>query len=331
MTHSIIPVFVPHLGCPHNCVFCNQRKIAGTLSAPTPDGVRLIIEDGLKKAGRPAELAFYGGSFTAVDKKLQTALLGAAQPFLDAGDVSGIRVSTRPDCIDGEILETLKKYGVKTVELGAQSTDDEVLRLSGRGHTKKDISDASKLIKNAGLNLILQVMCGLPGDTREKDIKTAKDCAGLNPDGARIYPVVVLEDTPLYDRMKEGRYRPITVSEACDTASGMLEVFEDADIPVIRIGLNASDELSNGAAVAGAYHPALGEMARSRLYLKRAEALLSSAPPLPGEVILGVNKSCLSLMAGQKKENRKKLAELYPDIRIKIKAADVSPGKVIIM
>ncbi|MCX7615328.1 MAG: radical SAM protein, partial [Clostridiales bacterium] len=169
MKYSIIPIFIPHLGCPHNCVFCNQRKIAGTLKSPTPYEVRALIEKGLLVSGHPAEIAFYGGSFTAIDTKLQESYLDTAYTFIKTGLVSNVRLSTRPDCIDDKTILRLKKYGVTTVELGAQSMDDGILKLSGRGHTKKDIIEASRKIKNSGMKLILQMMCGLPGDTREKD------------------------------------------------------------------------------------------------------------------------------------------------------------------
>ncbi len=329
MKRSIIPIFVPHLGCPHECVFCNQRKIAGTQRAPSPGEVRALIEEGLCASGKSPEIAFYGGSFTAVDRSLQEALLDAAHPYVRSGRVSSIRVSTRPDCIDGDILAILKGYGVATIELGAQSTDDDVLKRSGRGHTARDIADAANQVKDAGLLLILQLMCGLPGDTREKDVNSAKEAAALKPDGARIYPVVVLRDTALYERYRDGSYVPLGIEEAASVASDMLEVFEDAGIPVIRIGLNPTEELSNGAAAAGAYHPALGEMTRSRLYFKRALGLLSGASLL--EAVFGVNPSCISLMVGQKRENIMKLQELFPGVRFKIKPAEVPPGRVILL
>jgi histone acetyltransferase (RNA polymerase elongator complex component) len=247
------------------------------------------------------EVAFYGGSFTAIDAARQEA-------FLDAASVPGvkIRLSTRPDCVDVEVIARLLRYPVETVELGAQSMDDEVLLRSGRGHTAEDVRKASALIKNTGFKLILQAMAGLPGDEGTW-ADTARALAELHPDGTRIYPVVVIENTELCDMWRRGEYRALTVSEGADAAAEMLEIFEGAGIPVIRVGLNPTEDLSGGDAVAGAYHPALGEMARSRIFLKR---ILREVGGHSGRVSVYVPRGKTSQAVGIRRENILKLAEL---------------------
>ncbi|MBQ7896406.1 MAG: radical SAM protein, partial [Oscillospiraceae bacterium] len=198
---SIIPVFVPHLGCPNNCVFCNQRRISGSQQPATAQTVKDAIQQAaaLPHTGAKRQLAFYGGSFTAIPVDEQRALLAAAKEYIDSGELSSIRLSTRPDAIDAEVLRRLKEYGVETIELGAQSLCNEVLRLSGRGHSAEAVENASRLIKEAGFKLILQMMTGLPGDSIERSIETAEKIIALKPDGVRIYPTVIVKDTALYD------------------------------------------------------------------------------------------------------------------------------------
>lgn len=301
---SIIPVFVPHLGCPNDCVFCNQRRISGSTVSATAETVREAVRNAvsLDTAGRKRQLAFYGGSFTAIPRAEQESLLAAAKEYLDSGELDSVRLSTRPDAIDGEVLERLLRYGVETVELGAQSMDDGVLCLSGRGHTAADVENASRQIKAAGLKLILQMMTGLPGDTDEKDIETAKKLIALRPDGVRIYPTVIVRDTALYDLWRCGRYPEHTVEDAVRVCAKLLPLFEEAGVPVIRLGLNPTEELSGGAAAGGAYHPALGELVRARIMLERArEAMRGVAPG--SSVIIHVAPSKLSQTIGQHRSN----------------------------
>lgn len=212
---SIIPVFVPHLGCPNDCVFCNQRRISGSAVPATADTVKEAIESAaaLPHTGAKRQLAFYGGSFTATVGE-QTALLDMAKAYLDRGVIDSVRLSTRPDAIDGAVLARLKGYGVETIELGAQSMDEEVLRLSGRGHTAEDVKEASRLIKAAGFQLILQMMTGLPGDTEEKSLETARALIALAPDGVRVYPTVIVRDTALFDLWRAGLYKEHSVEDA---------------------------------------------------------------------------------------------------------------------
>lgn len=273
--NRIIPIFIPHAGCPNACVFCNQRKIAGTLAPPTPEEVRRQIAQGLGKSGGPCEVAFYGGSFTAIPEGMQNAYLAAAGGFLHR--LSGIRLSTRPDAMDDAIALRLKGFGVTTVELGVQSMDDRVLALAKRGHSAHDTEKAAEGVKKNGIKLILQIMPGLPGDTPAGAVKTAETVGDLRPDGVRVYPVVVVEGTELADMWRRGEYRPMTLDEAAEVCAQIAEILAAQGIPVIRMGLNPSEELSGGGALAGAYHPAFGELVKSRILLKKVGRMLENA------------------------------------------------------
>ena len=302
---SILPVFVPHLGCPHQCVFCDQRSISGQKEAVSADTVRRAIEEAaaLSPKGAGRQLAFYGGSFTAVDPRLQEELLGAAREALDRGEIESIRLSTRPDAIDWGTLERLKRFGVRTVELGAQSMDEEVLRLSERGHSPEDVRRAASMIREAGFELVLQMMTGLPGDTEEKCAATAKALIELHPNAVRIYPTVIVKGTRLHAMWLKGEYREHSVEEAVAWCARILPLFDQARIPVIRLGLNPTEELSGGEAVAGAYHPALGELVKSRILLEKARACLAGSA-FGSEVTLGIGSRYLSQLVGQKGCNR---------------------------
>lgn len=314
---GIIPVFIPHLGCPHDCAFCNQKRISGALSPATAGDVAREIELGLTRCRAPAQLAFYGGSFTAIPVSEQLSLLGAAQPYLRSGGLESIRLSTRPDAIDGPILERLRAHGVSVIELGAQSMDDEVLQKSGRGHSAEDTVRASQLIRRAGFSLVLQMMTGLPGSDAQRDIETARRIIALSPDAVRVYPTVIIRDTPLYDLWRAGKYAEHTVEAAVGVCARILPLFEGAGIPVIRLGLNPTDELSGGSAAGGAYHPALGELVKSRVLLNRARELLRQAPP-PRDVTLAVSPRCLSQMAGQHRCNIEALRAEFCLDKVKI-------------
>lgn len=343
---SIIPVFIPHLGCPHDCVFCNQKRISGSLLPAGADDVKRAIEGGLSHCAAPAQLAFYGGSFTAIPAPEQEALLSAAEPYLKSGLISDIRLSTRPDAIDTDILDRLRKYGVSTVELGAQSMSDRVLGLSGRGHSAQDTVRASKLIKESGFKLILQMMTGLPGSNDESDIETARCVIALRPDGVRIYPTVIIRDTAMYDMWRAGRYKEHTVEDAVRLCAEILPMFERAGINVIRLGLNPTDDLSGGDAAAGAYHPALGELVRSRIMLNRARELLKSGNtymPFHNQMceertvnneperklILAVAPGKVSQMVGQKRCNIQALKNEFGFDDIKVIEKAMPDGEVV--
>ncbi len=327
---SIVPVFVPHLGCPHRCVFCDQKRISGSSSSAGGQDVTRALERARALGISGAELAFYGGSFTAVSKARQEELLAVAQPYLREGLLRSIRLSTRPDAIEPAHLLWLKSLGVTTVELGSQSMDDEVLAACGRGHTAADTERAAGLIREAGLGLVLQMMTGLPGSTPDKDRATARRLIGLAPDGVRIYPTVILRDTALERLWRSGAYREHTVEEAVRLCADILPWFQAAGIPVIRLGLNPSEELSGGEAVAGAYHPALGELVLSEVFRRRAMELLRNIPA-GAEVCLGVHKSRVSVMTGQKRENIRRLTEDKGLRSLRVTAADCGPEEILLL
>ena len=322
----IIPIFVPHAGCPNNCVFCNQKRISGSLFSPSAETVR----DTLAKlpSGAGYELAFYGGSFTAIPDEKQEELLSAAKDALDRGAICSIRVSTRPDAIDSGKLERLRRHGVSCVELGVQSMCDDVLLASGRGHTAGDTVNAAGLIRRMGLGMILQMMTGLPGSSRDKDIETARQIIRLFPDGVRIYPTVIIRDTELEDMWKRGEYSPHTVEDAVEICARILLLFEDAGIPVIRLGLNPTEELSSGSAVAGAYHPALGELVRSRILREEMETLLDQHSTEKGGRVILVKENLLSAAVGQHRENLVWLKERFPHLDVKIRPYPLESARI---
>ncbi len=327
----IIPVFVPHLGCPNDCVFCNQRKISGQLSPATAQTVETELRAAADKLpeNTPAELAFYGGSFTAIPADEQEELLSAASPFLRLGLIDSIRVSTRPDCIDDIALSRLRRFGVSTIELGAQSMDDDVLLRSGRGHTADDTRKAAEKIKAAGFSLMLQMMTGLPGDTPEKSLYTARALAALSPYGVRIYPTVIIRDTALFDMWKAGLYKEHTVKEAVELCARIVPICEEKGIRIIRRGLNPTDDLSAGEAVAGAYHPALGSLVYSRIYLNKARELLKGHE---GEsLVVGVGKGKTPLFIGHKRENILALTREFSLKRLRAREENAENGDICIL
>lgn len=327
---QIIPVFIPHLGCPHDCVFCNQKRISGSLFPAGPEDVVREIELALGKlpAHSEPQLAFYGGSFTAIPVSEQETLLGAAKPYLDRGLISGVRLSTRPDAIDEAVLDRVEFYGVDTIELGAQSMIDDVLWRSGRGHKKADTDKASSMIKMRGFNLVLQMMTGLPGSSKERDIESAWRIASLSPDGVRIYPTVIIKDTELYDMWKRGEYAEHTVDQAVETCAEIIKIFENRGISIIRLGLNPTDELSGGSAAGGAYHPALGELVKGRIMLTKALSLLDKSSGKG--VVLGVNRSEVSQMIGQHRCNVDVICESLGFSWVKVVPAEVKKGEIVI-
>ena len=304
--HGNVALFVPHAGCPHRCSFCDQRAIAGTEERLTPDKVEaacLQAESRITLPGRQAELAFFGGSFTALPKKEMCALLDAALPFVRRGVFRGIRLSTRPDCVDEGILAALAGRSVTAVELGAQSMDDAVLVQNGRGHTAADVERAAGLIRARGLSQGLQMMSGLPGRPPDTDRETAARLAALRPDTMRIYPTVALRGTPLDGMVRSGAYIPPTLEETVALCAELLLFFEEErDIPVIRLGLHASPDLEQNR-VAGPWHPAFRELCEGRIYRDRAASLLRECGIPPGPVRLLVHPRALSAMIGQRRGN----------------------------
>ena len=320
----ILPVFIPHLGCPYACVYCNQHEITapdtgeaqarhdGPAAAPDADPFteldRLLR---LPPDGGERELAFYGGSFTCLPAEQQLRFLEPAAQALRDGVITSVRLSTRPDAVDLPTLERLRRYGVGTVELGAQSMRDEVLLRAGRGHTAEDVRAASALIRDQGFQLVLQMMTGLPGDDDKGALETARELIALRPDAVRIYPAVVVRGTRLAELWQAGEYREHSVEDAVRVCARLLPLFEAASVPVIRLGLNPTEELSSGAALAGAYHPALGELVRSRILRNRAEELLSAAETGGKTATLLVPPGRRSQMAGQHRCNVTWLRERF--------------------
>lgn len=260
----IIPVFVPFGGCTHQCVFCDQAGITGERSLPAFETVAPLVEKYLStwKGTGPRELAFYGGSFTGLPMEAQEGYLEASRPFIEGGLVDSVRISTRPDRIDSPTLGFLRSYGVKTIELGVQSMSDEVLKASGRGHTAEDTRRSASLIKGAGIRLGIQLMPGLPGDTEETILDTVDESVSLSPDFARLYPTLVLRNTPLFRLYERGEYAPWALEEMVRVCKEALERFQSASIPVIRVGLQTTEDLSLNL-VAGPYHPSFRQLIES--------------------------------------------------------------------
>ena len=300
---------MPDEGCPHRCSFCNQKTISGKTKRLRTEDIDSAVKTALESADcNKGEIAFFGGSFTAIDKDYMISLLERAKMYIDKGLFAGIRISTRPDCISEEILDILKHYGVTSIELGCQSMSDEVLRLNNRGHLAKDVVYSAGMIKSYGFEFGVQMMTGLYGDDNETAIETAKKLIALSPDTARIYPTVVLEGTHLEKLYKEGKYNPQTVEEAVSLCSKLLLMFHKADIPVIRLGLHSGGNVEEGF-VAGAYHPAFREKCESAVYYKKVKEILEKSNINKGEISITVGSKFVSQMTGQGKENIKKLSE----------------------
>ncbi len=325
MRHINIPIFIPHLGCPNQCVFCNQRTISGTVKFDITK-VRDIIEDSLRTVDSDdeVEIAFFGGSFTGIDRALMTELLEIAHSYIEKGSVQSIRCSTRPDYISEEILEILGRYGVKVIELGLQSGSARVLALSKRGHSFEDEKRACKLIVDGGFTLVGQMMIGLPGSTLEDEIRTAEFIISSGASYARIYPTVVFRDTELCSMTVSGEYTPLSVEEAAERSAEVLLHFIRAGVPVIRLGLCASENLSDERAYfAGPNHPALGELAYSALYRK---IIIDNAKKFSftDKDILKVTvaRGELSKAIGQRKRNKNLIKEILGVSRVDFNEGD---------
>lgn len=319
-----IPIFVPHKGCPFDCVFCNQKRITGKTDDVTPEKVRKTIIEYMQTL--PAkdciiEAAFFGGSFTGIPIAEQSALLGAAKEFKDSGKIHGIRLSTRPDYISGEILDNLLYYGVTTIELGVQSMDNGVLLKAGRGHTAEKTAEAVSLIKKYPFRLGLQMMTGLPGDTDEKAISTAKKIIALKPDIVRIYPTLTIRDTQLENMYLNGEYMPQTLEEAAELSKKLLLMFEESNINVIRIGLQSTEEIcENGSVVAGPVHSAFRELVESSIYFDIIKDRLKEG----AKADVYVCPSEISKAVGNRRCNILKFKNMNIDIKIH---ADRNLGK----
>jgi histone acetyltransferase (RNA polymerase elongator complex component) len=320
MRQTNISVFVPHIGCPHRCTFCDQRTISGEVKAPSAEDVRRTLAEqlpSLRSRGITAEIAFFGGSFTGIDRGYMISLLDASNAFVqsDPDVYTGIRCSTRPDFIDDEVLDILCGHGMTAVELGAQSMNDDVLRLNERGHTAADVERAASLIKQRGLSLGLQMMTGLYGDRPEFCIDTARRFIELEADTVRIYPTVILDGTRLGELYRSGVYETFTFDDTVVLCAKLLRMFADAGIPVIRLGLHASREVEEKM-LGGVYHPALREICESRIFYDEMLAEMQQRGDCR-KFIVHTDPANMSKVLGQKKENKSKLHEKGFDFEIK--------------
>ncbi len=323
--HANISVFVPHIGCPNMCSFCNQRHITGTSKTPVADDIDRAVSiavNSKKYSADNTEIAFFGGSFTAIDADYMVYLLNAAYKYVENGTVCGIRVSTRPDAVNKEILDILKSFGVTAIELGAQSLSDDVLKLNNRGHTAKDVLDASYLIKEYGFSLGLQMMTGLYGSNDSIDINTAEQFIKIKPDTVRIYPTIVLKDTDLGDMFLRGIYNPQSLENAINLCSKLYMMFTENNINVIRLGLHT---IEKEYYLSGPFHPAFSELCQSRILFNKAVSMLKEQ----GKYIIYVNKSDVSKMTGNNKSNIIKLKNLGFECVVK-QSESLKPLNIII-
>ena len=311
MRHCNVPIFIPHMGCPHQCVFCNQRSISGC-DCFCEERVEKEIEQALStlSADDEVEIAFFGGSFTGIERGLMLRLLQTAQRYVDAGRASSIRLSTRPDYISSEILDILSRFSVKTIELGIQSMDDAVLLQSRRGHTAKDSWEACRAVVSAGFTLVGQMMVGLPGATGQSECQTAQALVSMGVSAVRIYPTVVFYETPLCDMTLCGAYTPLSLDEAVKRSADVLEIFDASGVPCIRLGLCATEDLvSDQKVFKGPNHPALGELVMSECYYRRVVRALRERDLIGKNAVLYVPEREVSRAVGHKRQNIKRLWE----------------------
>jgi len=313
----IIPIFLPHAGCPHPCVFCNQVPFTGAKhEAVGPDNIRIQIREFLnykKENRKPVQIAFFGGNFLGLKQEEIKSWLELAGEFVSQGLVDGIRFSTRPDTIDTDCLDILENYPVETVELGVQSMDDQVLALAGRGHSASDTIRAVEALKERQLGIGLQMMVGLPGDSDVQALVTARKIADLGPDFVRIYPTVVVENSRLAQWFKKGDYLPLSLEDAVTLVKKIYLLFKQEEIDVIRMGLQASKDLEDDSFVlAGPYHPAFGHLVYSEIFWDRAVSAIESVKSVKDTLTIFVNPGSISKMRGLNNSNIKKLKKRYP-------------------
>ena len=332
MKKRIIPIFVPHRGCPHDCIFCNQKKITGVSTDVTKEEARNIIEEYLPTISKDAsvEIAFFGGSFTAIDEKTQNELLSVAKEYVDKGLVSDIRMSTRPDCISENILNRLKEYKTTIIELGVQSMDAKVLHDSARGHDIESVIKSAHLIKESGINLGLQMMVGLPSDTEQKCIETAKKFIELDPFCVRIYPTLVVKDTGLETLLDKGEYKPFTLEQSISIVKKLLVLFYVNNINVIRVGLQATEDIQLGKGIVdGPYHPAFRELVEGEMIKDYLHYLVIRNKTV-SDLEIKTNNKNISKVVGNKKSN-KLFFKNQLNINIKIKPENIDEDEFIII
>lgn len=320
----LLPFFLPMLGCPKRCVYCDQRSISGESSAPTPEAVRRALDS--FTADPQAELAYYGGSFTCLPESEQRAWLTLAAPYIRRGVIGGVRLSTRPDAVDDEICAFLRHNGVTTVELGVQSFHDRVLELSGRGCTAAQAVSACRMVKKAGLRLGVQLMTGLPGDSPQLALSSMEQALSLGAELLRIYPTLVLEGTELARLYAAGRYRPQTLQKAVCLCADLLELAEQANVTVQRLGLNPSPELERNL-IAGPYHPAFGGLVREEVYFRKACWALEAAGAGRRPCRLRYARQDQALLYGQKRAGLKRLSTRFPGLTVSVDRS-LAPGQI---
>lgn len=331
----IIPIFVPHLGCPNDCVFCNQKSISGEQRMITKEDVKKTIDfylDNIRDKESKKEVAFFGGSFTGIEIEKQAEFLQTAYEYIKQGKIDSIRISTRPDYIDKKILKMLKKYKVETIELGVQSANDYILKQSQRGHTFEDVKKASKLIRWYGFKLGHQMMVGLPESTRLDEINTARELIKLKPKMVRIYPVLVIKNTKLEKDYMNEKYKPLTVVQAVEICKELVVMFKKKGIDIIRIGLQNTDTItdpkqSGSEVVAGPYHPAFRQLVESGLWYDTIVTKIKQLNVKVKKVEITVNPQDANNVIGHKRENIEKLKDMYSLDLIVKQDENIKPGK----
>jgi len=311
--HFTIPVFIPEEACPNRCVFCNQHRIAETECTPSTSEVICRVNEYLTTipAESEIEIGFFGGNFTGIPRHQQIEYMSSVQSFIKKGRVSGIRISTRPDYINNEALQILKQFHVQTIELGAQSLDEQVLLLSGRGHSAQQVQEASEMIKDAGFSLGLQMMIGLPGDTKEKSLYTAHEIIRLGADNTRIYPTLVIKDTELEQLYLSGKYEPLSLETAIDQVADIVPLFVQSGVKILRIGLHPSEGLiDHSSLVTGPFHVAFGEMVFSEIW-RRILINMSFENGKRNQLAISVSPGMINAAIGHKGANKNRLLESF--------------------
>ena len=316
--HYNIPIFIPDMACVGNCIFCDQKNITSHYHSPTKEDIQETIKTHLQSIPQDnshIELGFFGGSFTGLSKAKQEEYLQEVQPYIAEGKIHSIRLSTRPDMIDDDILRLLKQYYVETIEIGAQTFDKEVLLKSERGHSIEDTYNAAEKIKAAEINLGLQMMIGLPGDSIEKSLHTANTIVELGATNTRIYPLLIIKNTPLEQMYKRGEYKPLSIDTTVDYLSQIIPVFEKANVQILRVGLHQSEGLNSGETlIAGPYHPSIKELAISKIWQNKLQVLLQSKK-YSDNIIIEVSPSEINYAIGYHASNKKMLLEKYKQIK----------------